>query len=251
MTAIVCALAFSGCAQTLSHAESINSIPAKPQGLDIYVTDLGGLLDDGDRQAVRERLQRLDQDGYAQIAVLTFPATDRELSLFSHEIFNAWGIGHGDKNDGILIAVNAERVRKGSSGNRIYVAVGYGLEGILPDGAVGRILDSEAMPAFNQNAYSTGVANTAIALADMIERLQSGENVPLAQQPRGRDGGFPVFAFFIIILLLSLLPRAKRRSGWSGGYFGGLGGFGGGDFGGGGFGGGFGGGSSGGGGAGR
>lgn len=247
---LVGVLLLAGCGHSLAPTRPVNTVPTRPQGMAIYVSDLGGMLNDPDRQAIRARLHRLDQAGFAQIAVLTLPRTDRELSLFSHEILNAWGVGQAGKNNGILLTVNAERVRKRQSGNRIYVAVGYGLEGSLPDGLVGRILDSQAMPAFDQQRYSQGIANTAIALADTVERLQTGEGVALpAAAGGGRDEPFPLALFVVIMILLGLLPRAKRRYGWDSGYYGGWGS--GGFTGGGGFGGGFGGGSSGGGGAGR
>ena len=52
----------------------------------------------------------------------------------AEKLFNLWGIGKKDRDNGLLFLW--------STGDRkVRVEVGYGLEGVLPDGKVGAILD--------------------------------------------------------------------------------------------------------------
>ncbi len=244
-------------AQTMTPAASatpearrvINTIPPTPQGLSIYVTDPVGLLTPDDKARLQQRLQALDESGIAQIAVLILPDTDRDLSEFAPLIMNKWDIQHHKKKDGLLVLVNAERVQHGLSGNRIFVATGYNLEGRLPDAVVGRVLDTIALPAFAQGNFSGGVTQSTLMLADMLAGKQ-----PLPQPRHKSQSPDGVAWVILIIILFSLFNAFRRRGGgmyWGGGDYGGGGGFG--DGGGSDFGGGFGGGgdSSGGGGAGR
>lgn len=225
----------------LGHAQKspvINDVPPKPQGLAIYVTDFGDLLAPADEQILQQRLQALDEQGSAQIAILTLPNTDRELSEFSPIIMNQWGVGHRERDDGILILANAQRIRNNLSGNRIFVGTGAGVEGILPDAVVGRILDEQALPAFQQGDYSGGIRNTVLTLAGILEGDPTvKERYPAEPVPEGPD----LLTIFLILLFIYLMFRFGRPGIFLGGFGGGGGGFGGG----------FGGGRSGGGGAGR
>jgi len=224
----------------------VNDIPPTPQGLRIYVNDEANLLSPEDKARLQERLQALDQSGVAQVSVLILPDTDQELSKFGPEIMNRWGIQHYKKKDGLLVLVNARRVRANLSGNRIFVATGLGLEPILPDALVGRVLDEQALPAFANGDYSGGVTQATLTLVKILagdkELRANYENPPA---PSVDWVSILVMLFFLWLIF----GRRNRRGGGGGGFFygGGFGGDGGG------FSGGFGGGgdSSGGGGAGR
>lgn len=232
----------------------INQIPPTPQGLNIYVNDYANLLTPSDKALLKERLQALDESGVAQVSVLILPDTEQDLSQFAPDIMNRWGIQHHNKRDGLLVLVNARRVRENLSGNRIFVGTGLALESVLPDAVVGRVLDEQALPAFEQGEASRGVTQATLTLVKILagdKELRASYASPPAK---------PVDWWTVLLLLFFLWLIFGRRNRWrgGGGFFGGGygggfygGGFGGGD--GGGFSGGFGGGgdSSGGGGAGR
>lgn len=246
-------------AQTESSANAVpkmvNDVPSKPTGLQIYVNDEVNLLSAEDKAKLQARLQALDEAGIAQISVLILPDTDRDLSEFAPIIMNRWDIQHYKKKDGLLILVNANRVRNHLSGNRIFVGTGYALEEVLPDALVGRVLDEQALPAFEQGQFSTGITNATLTLANIL----AGDKDLKKHYTKRQKKLDPRTVIFILVILFIFFMNRRNRGGGSGGFWGGGlgggyygGGFGGGD-GGGGFGGGFGGGgdSSGGGGSGR
>ncbi|HEY9744922.1 MAG TPA: TPM domain-containing protein, partial [Oculatellaceae cyanobacterium] len=111
----------------------VNDVPPRPEGLNIYVNDYAGLLTPEDKKRLKERLQALDESGIAQVSVLILPDTDRDLSEFAPVIMNRWDIQHYKKKDGLLVLVNAHRVKNNLPGNRIFVGTGYALESMLPD----------------------------------------------------------------------------------------------------------------------
>jgi uncharacterized protein len=162
----------------------------------------------------------------------------------------------GKKGDdrGIVIALSLDP-------RKVRVETGYGVEGYLPDGKVGAIMDSEVIPHLREDDFSRGLLQASAALTSVAAQ-QSNLTIEGLQEKRnqgrtvGRGGGgffgllFLVFLFLFVLsllrsplltaLILSGMGRRGRGPGGFGGGWGG-GGFGGGGFGGGGFSGGFGG----------
>ncbi len=177
-----------------------------------------------------------------------------DINLYATELFKYWGIGKKGQDKGVLILLALEE-------RKVRIETGYGVEGILPDGKVGRILDQYVIPMFKKGSYDRGLLNGMMAVGQVIAK-DSGVNLGEGYIPGAPAGSrtmqqrpfgvFPIIVF--IFLILSLFTRTGREmlpfillmvlSGRGGGGFGG-------GFGGGGFSGGFGGGMGGGGGAGR
>jgi len=191
----------------------------------------------------------------AEIAVVTVETT-APLDDFTYamRLADAWKPGRKREDTGVVFLV-ATRDRK------VRVLVGYGLEGILPDGRVGEIIDREVLPAFRAGQVADGiwrgVAEIARTVAD-ARGVTLGTAPPRpARQPPPSLPSWPVLLVLLLVVAV-MLYQASRPSRFRRGrgsdfpfWFGG-GGFGDGGFGGGGGGfGGFGGGSFGGGGAGR
>jgi uncharacterized protein len=157
-------------------------------------------------------------------------------------------VGQKDKKNGVVLFVFTQD-------RNVYIQVGYGLEGALPDATCHQIIENEIKPYFRAGDYDSGLsaAVTAIMQATRGEYKGTGQT---ADDANGQSSSHPVFLiFFVGFLLLSFLSSRRRArlygsSGRSLVWFGGFGG--GGGFSGGGGGGGFsgGGGSFGGGGAG-
>ncbi|TMB01724.1 MAG: TPM domain-containing protein [Deltaproteobacteria bacterium] len=235
-------------ATVIATARAVEPPVPAPQG---YVTDLAHVIG----PEVRARIERLNEElrdkTGAEIAVVTVDTT-APLDDFTYamRIADAWKPGRKREDTGVVFLV-ATRDRK------LRILVGYGLEGILPDGLVGEIEDREVVPAFRAGRIDEGVGRGVAALA---ARIADARGVVLTGTSRPRAPApvpLPGWVLLLIILVFAALvlyqastrPARFRRGGfYPVGPFGGFGGgFGGG---GGGFGG-FGGGSFGGGGAGR
>lgn len=232
-------------------------IPDPPQ--QFYCLDEGEILSAELEGAIVSSSADLAKKCGAQIVVVTLDTLgDQNPEDVALEILRSWGIGDRQKNNGVLILITLQE-------RQSRIEVGYGLEGVLPDGKVGRILDENLVPYFKQGNYNLGILNTYNAV---LKEVSSEYNLPYQpldpyslEIPRSsgsasRDKETNWWVVFIILLILYLSFRFRGKGGGGGGYRGGGGPFwggpwgGGGSFGGrGGFGGG--GGSGGGGGAGR
>lgn len=218
------------------------------------VNDFAGVVPaDAEERMARLSREVLDKTGTAIVVATVKDVGDNDPDMYANELYQAWGIGKKGEDKGVLIFL-ALRERK------IRIETGYGVEGILPDGLVGEILDRYVTPYLKKGDYGTGLGNAVAAVAQMVAKdagitLTGGASVKAApRSAEARRGNL----FPLLLLLLVTVPLLATRqgramlpflivallSGGRGGGVGGFGGFGGGY-------GGFGGGSSGGGGAGR
>lgn len=210
------------------------------------VNDLAGVLSPNAEKRLESKVLVYREQTESEIGILIVPSLDgQSIENYAHDVFNVWGIGKKDKENGVLfiIAIKERKAR---------IEVGYGLEGDLTDLECGRLVGRNSPMAnyFRQGNYAAGTG----AVLDGIVQAIGGDYNP--SKTRNGDGDnkesfFIPMIFIFFILFVMIMRRKVRRFGGFGGPF--LGGFGGGRSSGGGGGGGggftFGGGSSGGGGA--
>ena len=260
---LVLALLLGLLCSTVSPAHAQVQIPPKQ---DHAVNDFAGVILREDSLAIETIAREVWGRGKVAIVVVTLKSLEGEsIEDVTIRWGREWGIGGKEENRGILFLVSV-------GDRKARIENGYGVEGYLPDGLAGRILDEEAIPYFKRGDHSVGIRRVVERLALLTAKEYgfelTGELSPRVPR-RLVDGGAWLLILVLIILFLGGgLPtmlwwmllgggKGRRRGGrrgppWylGGGGFGG-GGFGGGSFGGGGGFGGFGGGSFGGGGASR
>jgi len=218
-----------------------------------WVNDFAGVIPDAIKARISGFCDELNRKTGAELAVATVQDLGGSaVEVYANELFEQWGIGKKGEDNGVLILLAV-------SDRKIWIEVGYGLEPVLPDGKVGRILDQYAVPFLRQNDFGNGIAGAAAAvaatIADSAGVSLTGETGVRPVQPGANVGSRGLGIIPIIVFVILMIVTRGRILPWllfffmMGGGRGGGGSFGGGGFGGG-FGG-FGGGSSGGGGAGR
>ena len=244
---------------TWLHAQEVLPRPNPPR----LVTDQAGVLSASELQSLEQKLVALDDSSSNQIAVVLIKTlNDRPIEEYATKLFREWGIGNKKTNNGVLILAAIDD-------GKVWIEVGYGLEGAIPDITASEIYRNIIVPAFKKQNYYEGLDNAVDALA----KAAVGEYKVARKKDSSKPGGGGSIITFLVILAIvllmvggggfggggrrrrtgldglaeglllgSLLNGGNSRGGWGGGGFGGGGG--GGGFGG------FGGGSSGGGGAG-
>lgn len=250
--------------------ESVAGLPA-PTG---YVNDFAGVLTPETKQSLEELCTEVDQKAHAQIAVVTVQKLEADpmkgmsadqmpapsIQEFAVKLEEKWKVGAKGTDRGVLVIVSLDP-------RKYWIEVGYGLEGILPDGKVGDI-GREMQPYLHTNDYNQAIALGVREIAQVIatdagvtlaglDGSEAPARVKYSSQPQMQVNPIAALIFAVIVLVVI---GVLIRTGHIGLLFfllyslmggGGRGGFGGGDNeggGGGGFGG-FGGGGSGGGGA--
>lgn len=220
-----------------------SNIPAKPNPprlVNNLSKQFPDFLSASETAVLESKLTDFSKETSNQIVVLIvddFGGDD--ANTFATKVGREWGVGQKDFNNGVIVLINPS----GRAGHREppYIAVGYGLEGAIPDITAKHICEKEIAPAFRNGNYYEGLN----AGTDVIMKLAKGEINSKAYDKKAVGGKSWTYIIFAIIFILIIISVMKRGGGGFGpgaatGFFIGSGGFGrssGGGFGGGGFGG--------------
>lgn len=129
---------------------------------EFYINDYANIISkENEEHIIRENVSLEEKTG-VQVVVVTVPTLEgRPLEEYSNELFREFGIGNEDENNGLLLLLALEE-------RQFRVEVGYGLEGILPDGKTGRIQDEYIIPYLKNNNWNEGIKNGFDAFVDVI-----------------------------------------------------------------------------------
>ena len=244
------------------HTVDLKAEDFPPQSKSI-VTDYTNTLSDGERQSLEQKLTAFNDSTSSQVAIVIMGSVGNyDIAEYSVQLYNRWGIGQKEKNNGVLILVAKED-------RKVWITTGYGMEGVLPDALSKRIVNNDILPNFKTGNYYEGLDNAVNSIISIVRGEYTADNTIHKKKKVPWFGVLlALFVLFIVTvskigstrnyarrnnlgfwaawaLMNAAMNRGSGRGSW-GGFSGGSGGFGGG---GGGFGG-FGGGMSGGGGAG-
>jgi len=247
---------------TATYAQIEKVIPVRPSPATLYndLTKSATFLTKPQADYLERTLVSFDDSTSNQISIVVVERLEGyTANEYATALGRKWGVGSQTFNNGVVVLISTG----GGDGNRdAYIAVGYGLEGAIPDVTADAILENELIPSFKEGNYFDGFKRTI----DALKKAAAGEYKQERRKRKSPEVGIPSIIFVIILILISLLSsrggggtmiNRRGHRGWTGGtWMGGgwgsgssWGGSAGGGFGGGGFGG-FGGGSFGGGGAG-
>lgn len=160
-----------------------------PASVEPYVNDFANVIAISDESVIREGLTQLRTDHGIEMTVVTvdsirdYGTGDSTIEAFATNLFNNWGIGERDSNNGalLLIAVNDRELR-------IEVGSAYGK---TLDQTAQRIIEYTIIPAFKRKNMSGGIragadelANTLVAWRpENLEAPVSGGTTPNPTAP--------------------------------------------------------------------
>jgi uncharacterized protein len=171
------------------------------------VTDLTGTLNEQQRSALEHTLAEFESRKGAQIAVLFVPTTRPEAPVeYGVRVFDSWKLGRKGVDDGALLLVAKDD-------RRVWITTGRGLEGVLPDAIVKRIIDDEITPRFKQGDFYGGVRAGTDRMMKLIdgERLPVVSTAPAPRAPRWLDGNMIVIALIAVVVLGGILKMIFGR----------------------------------------
>jgi uncharacterized protein len=130
------------------------------------VNDFANVIDPATEAALDRDLDQLEQKTSSEIAVATVESLNgMSVEEYANKLFKEWGVGQAKQDNGVLVVVapNEREMR---------IEVGYGLEGVLPDGLAGQVIRDDFTPRFKEGDYSGGIRNGVAHLVAIVEKHQ-------------------------------------------------------------------------------
>lgn len=241
-------LGVAACLALPARAESPADVPNPQAARRSFVADNAEVLDASTERQLDDLINGVKRKTGAEIAVVTVRNLGgSNVEDFANQLFNRWGIGRQNNDDGVLIlAAIADR--------KLRIEIGDGAEANITDGQAGHIVRSVIAPRFKAGDFNGGLYNGTLAVAQKFDaslqnasatapnsgsRTAPNNNSPFGlpdddaatspqspdfnAAPRGNsDGGgasligwllvgiFPLGAVGVVVLILVLVVRSAR-----------------------------------------
>ncbi|MCF1753248.1 TPM domain-containing protein [Mariniradius sediminis] len=164
------------------------------------VNDFTNTLSTAERDRLEQKLVAYNDSTSSQVTIVIIRSVGPyDISDYAFQLGEKWGIGQKDRDNGVLILAAMED-------RKVFIATGYGMEGVLPDALAKRIVEQLIVPNFRQEAYYEGLDKAT----DMIFKLASGEYKADEVDHTGEHVGGLIF-FLLFIFIFVVLPLLRNR----------------------------------------
>ena len=205
-------------------------IPPKP---DRYFNDYAQIVSSEAALRFNEQLAQFERDTSNQLMVAIFPKmqSNSDVADYTRRVAQAWGVGQKDRRNGAVLFVFPQD-------RKMFIQVGYGLEGALPDITAFDITEYKIKPHFRNNDYEGGLAAGINSMIAAVRGEYKGSGHTVREKGQVTDTGWSFLIFFFIFIIALIIigrmnkghPRRGYRyssyggpfvGGWSGGSGGG------------------------------
>ncbi len=187
-----------------SFTRAAEVIPPAPRD---HLNDYAGIVSPAVARQLDAELTQFERATSNQIVVAIFPhmQSDSAIEDYTVRVAQAWNVGTREKKNGAVLFIF-------SQDRKLFIQVGYGLEGKLTDATSKQIIANEITPRFRTGDFSGGVAAgvRAMIAATRGEYTGTGRTVADGRQ-RGSDVGPGGIALFVILAIVFAFIRAATR----------------------------------------
>jgi uncharacterized protein len=176
-----------------------------------FVIDAADLLSVQEEAGLLQSLQEFTDSTSNVLLVVTHPDfCGMAPEMFATAIGHGFGVGRGDVDNGLVVVI---KPRNGNESGEVFIAVGYGLEGAIPDALAREIVD-QMIPFFAEGDWMGGLT---LGLP-VLQQLAAGEiTAQDYRMERDKWEGqkqliLPFVVFVLIPLVVFALAWRDQRS---------------------------------------
>jgi len=181
----------------------------KPSGK--LVNDYVGILKPDEINTLERKLVAFNDSVSVQIAVIIVPDfKGYDKAEYATMIGTEWGVGQKGFDNGIVILINPV----GKEGKReAYIAVGYGLEPVIPDAVAKRIFQNEMLPYFQKNQYYQGIDKAVNTLMSLAAKELTARQYMKKNQKSLWVALVPLLALILVFVLIKVTNKSVYSPG--------------------------------------
>jgi uncharacterized protein len=176
-----------------------------PERSNRLVNDFSNTLNPQEVNSLEQKLVAFNDSTSTQVAIVIMQSTGfYDISEYAVQLYNKWGIGQKEKNNGILILV-AKDDRK------VFINTGYGIEGVLPDVLCKRIVDRDIVPNFKLGNYYEGLESATNTIMSIVYGEYTADDY-MKKGAKKNPGWFMILMFLFIagVVLFSRFRHVSR-----------------------------------------
>jgi len=184
---------------------AVEVIPPPPVA---YFNDYAHAVSTGTAAQLNQTLEDFERQSSDQILVAIFPKLQSDSSVedYTVRVARSWQVGQKNKNNGAVLFVFVQD-------HKLFIQVGYGLEGVLPDALCKRIIDEQITPHFKAGDFDGGLTAGVQAILAATKGEYKGNGATMAEKGSYAEL-VPVFIFAFIFLFFTLAIVFGRRGGF-------------------------------------
>jgi uncharacterized protein len=181
-------------------------IPKRPNPPRL-VNDFANILSDYQKNALEKKLVRFNDTTSNQITVVIVNSLNGYTpAMFATDIGLEWKVGQKEFDNGVVVLV---KPKLGSTDKgQAYIAVGYGLEPVIPDAIAKRIIENEMIPSFRNGDYYNGIDKAT----NVLMELAAGEITADMYGDQTGNGFAALIPFIILFVIVILIRRGRYNS---------------------------------------
>lgn len=185
-------------------------IPPAPK---LYFNDYAGVASADTASRLNKTLEDFERQTSSQILVAVFQKMESDSSIedYTVRVAQSWKVGQKSKDNGAVLFVFIQN-------RTMFIQVGYGLEGALPDALCKRIIEEEIKPHFRNSDFDGGLSAGVTAMLAAAKGEYKGTGSTASdhiRMPGSESGVWIVAALIVFAIIFSSVIRGARPSVYS------------------------------------
>jgi len=165
------------------------------------VNDFANILDDREELILENKLVAYNDSTSTQIAIVTINSLrGNDIADYSFRLAEKWEIGQQGKDNGLLILIALDD-------RKMFIATGYGMEGVIPDALAKRIVENYMKPNFRNNNYYKGIDEATSVIIGLASGQYKADQIGSKKTGRSRF----IFPLLMIIFFIVISYSRFRR----------------------------------------
>jgi uncharacterized protein len=171
-----------------------------------YFNDYAHVVSAGTASQLNSTLENFERQTSEQILVAIYPKMESDSSIedYTVRVARDWKVGQKDKNNGAVLFVFVKE-------HKVYLQVGYGLEGVLPDALCKRIISEQITPRFKVGDFDGGLTAGVQSIIAATKGEYKGTGTTTADRQASHGSGSPIFSlgFIVLIIIIIIFTRGS------------------------------------------